>query len=109
MSNPAKVKCARTAALPISPLLPPAILLFSRSGVNGLHNPRARSVAGSVVAVSETIERAADIGEILFHDVGIDHRRPNIFMPEKRLHSPDVLSLLQQVRSERVALMPSSA
>jgi hypothetical protein len=46
-------------------------------------------------AWSELVERASDALPALIGNVGIDHRRTDIAMPEQFLNRPDVVTVFQ--------------
>jgi hypothetical protein len=57
----------------------------------------------------QQIQGTAHVRGPAFHDVQVDHRRLDVFVPQQLLHLADVFSILQQMRREAVSLMPSSA
>ncbi len=50
----------------------------------------------------ELIARAPDGESSTVQDVGVYHRRPDVFVPEQFLHGPDVIAGREQVRRKRV-------
>lgn len=56
-----------------------------------------------------TIDRTADAQRPTIENVQINHRGTDVAMPEQFLHGPDVVTVFQQVRRERMPLMPVSA
>ena len=48
------------------------------------------------------IRRASHTRWPTVQDVGVDHRRGDVAVPEQFLHCADVVSVLEQVRGERV-------
>jgi hypothetical protein len=57
----------------------------------------------------ELVERAPHAASTLIEHVGVDHRRAHVAMPQELLDRPDVVSRFEQVRRERVPLMPRAA
>ena len=55
------------------------------------------------------IQRTLNHGNVLFHDMGIDFGGFHICVPHEFLNHPDIHPVFQQMRSKRVAIMPSSA
>jgi hypothetical protein len=58
---------------------------------------------------AELVERAPDAVAALIEDVRVNHRGGHVYVAEQFLDGPDVVAGLQQVRRERVALMPRAA
>ena len=58
---------------------------------------------------SQPIDWAPDRKAASVQDVGIYHRRADVRMAEQLLHGPNVISRLEQVRRERVPIMPRAA
>jgi hypothetical protein len=58
---------------------------------------------------SELVGRAADTKGPEFQNMGVDHCGGDVCVAEEFLDGPDVLPVLEKVRCERMALMPSSA
>ncbi len=50
----------------------------------------------------DTIRRAPDGGPAAVQDVGVDHGRPPILMPQEFLICPDVVAVLQEVSGKGV-------
>src|SRR5215510_11388721 len=47
--------------------------------------------------LSNHIQRTPHADTRLLHDVGVDHRRRDILVPEELLHRPDIIASLEQV------------
>lgn len=58
---------------------------------------------------SEPIGWALDSHGATIEDVRVDHRGTHIGMTEQLLDSADVVAIFQEVRGERMALMPRAA
>ena len=54
------------------------------------------------VRIHNLVERAAHALASASQDVGVDHRRANVLMPEELLHRSDVVSVLKKVCGEAV-------
>jgi hypothetical protein len=52
------------------------------------------SISSSVIA-SKSVDRAANSGRSPSEDMGVDHRRLDVLVPQQFLHRPDVVTVLQ--------------
>lgn len=60
-----------------------------------VHQDRLRTIIG--------IERTANATSTAIEDMGVDHSRAHIGVPEQLLHGADVIAILEQMGRERMA------
>lgn len=53
--------------------------------------------------VCRSVERTADGQAAALQDMGVDHRRPDVFVPQQFLDCSDVIMVFQQVGREAMA------
>jgi hypothetical protein len=68
-----------------------------------------KQIRNRAVLARSAVEGTSDAAYATIERVGVDHRRGDIFVTEQFLDGPDVVAVFQQVGSEGMSLMPSSA
>jgi hypothetical protein len=63
----------------------------------------ARNSKRSMLGRQSAVERADDAERPAVDDMGVDHRRPHVFVAQQRLNRPDIGARLEQVGREAVA------